>query len=445
MTYAFIVAALLTVTDPTGDTIGNGTLTPPTAAPFRSLSVFDVQQIMVPDEDTLGVVLTMGRVNEPWQAAGGFPLPIIEIYLSSDEGGRDELLPGSSMQLPPERRWNYAFQIAGDQFRMLRGSSDNVTDITEVYNASLSRDDNRFLISSDLEMPDDFTLYGMVGSYDPFSRTGWRPVLEEPSPWAFSSDSQIVPVIDVIAEDFAQQQQAIDSRTLPEIRPPSRQNYWLWVMASGLVFIAAGLVGRFTVRTETTANESLEAPSDASAQETDEETTEAATNTTTSEPSPAPAGNRDDLDGVAVPNYQRLNVPYKLPSMQPRKGAAKTPASAAQTAEETLAAKKPEQANSKGLIDTETVPPDTAPDVSEETIGEASTGPDDGAQQVQASALRDWLDFDFDDDEQLELDEDDDTWSRQPARADDAESANNEDSDAEDTETVKEGAGSSRR
>lgn len=245
-----LLAAILSVSDPAGDAIGNGSLEPPTAVVYRTPGVFDAQKFEVLDTPDFGFSLTMGQLNNPWNLPNGFSLPVIEIYLDTHEGGSATLLPGSGMMLPESSSWRYAFKLTGDNFQMLSAEpgSESYVDVTEAFGASLKVEGNTLTVTTDLARPDEFSIYGMVGGYDPFTDYGWRPVQTAASPWAFSSESQTVRVVDVIADKFSQQRTAISSGVLPEIRAATHSNSWLLVTAAGLLVSLVGVIGRFTVK-----------------------------------------------------------------------------------------------------------------------------------------------------------------------------------------------------
>lgn len=245
MTPVLLLTALLSVADPQGDAIGQGNLTPPTAVEFRAPGIFDVQHIDVLDEASFGFELTMGQLTNPWQLPNGFSFPIIEIYLSTHSSGQTALLPGSNMNLAAGQRWNYAFRITGDEFEVYRATDQALpSNVTELVGARLELHGNVLRVHTNITMPERFSVFGMVGSYDPFTETGWRAVTAEPSPWAFSSREPSVPVIDVIADSFGMQRAALAQGVLPEIRSAVRHDGWLIVAAVGFVFMLIGSVGQ---------------------------------------------------------------------------------------------------------------------------------------------------------------------------------------------------------
>ena len=250
MIHALILASLLTLHDPAGDAFGNGNLLPPTDVVFRTPGVFDAQLFEVLDTPTLSLRLTLGRLNNPWSLPYGFSLPIIEFYLDTGAEGERDLLPGSGMNLPPGVTWNYALHITGESFTVLAPGAEagHPLDITDSVGARLSVEGDTIVVTTELPRPARFSLYGMVGSYDFFDPTGWRPVAPEPTAGAFGSPTQRVRVVDVLTEDLASQVHAIDTGILPEIRPPVRRDGWLQLMGLGVLLALVGVVGRFFVR-----------------------------------------------------------------------------------------------------------------------------------------------------------------------------------------------------
>ena len=239
---ALVLAALLSVTDPPGDAHGLG-LTAPTATLLRQQGAFDIRKLEVLDRETLTLTVTLGGVGG---GVGAAPQEILEVYLSSgDEGdGTRELLPGSGLQLPPGASWHYAVRIIGDSAQVFSGQGGDRRDVTEPSGARLSVSGSTLTLTTELPLPKRFSVYGMSGSYDPFSPDGWRTLRETPSPWGFSGAAP-TPVLDIVAESAAAQEQALSGTVLPEIRASFAQPGWLLVAGVGVVIALAGVAARF--------------------------------------------------------------------------------------------------------------------------------------------------------------------------------------------------------
>ena len=144
--------------------------------------------------------------------------------------------------------WDVAFQIAGGRLRVFSPDAvGNPVDVTASLGARLTQAGDTLTVSTNLTMPRRFSLYGMTGSYDPFSVSGWRNVSPTPSPWHFSSPSQARPVIDVMADDPTLQARAIQSGVLPEIRTSFQQRRWLFLAVAGALIALLGFVLRLLV------------------------------------------------------------------------------------------------------------------------------------------------------------------------------------------------------
>ena len=264
-------ASLLSLSDPLGDAVGNGSLAAPTAERFNSS--FDLGHITVLDEETFTFRLELAapaarnstqntqNIAQTMDSVG----PIIEIYLDSEPGGAKALLPGSEMRLAVGG-WEVAFQIVGGRLRVFTPDASGNPELNSAFGARLTREGSALFVTTQLETPRRFSLYGMLGSYDPFSENGWRGVSLEPAPWRFSSPTQTRPVIDVIADNSTLQTRAINSGVLPEIRTSFRQERWLLLASGGMLVALIGFALRFTAKPRTPES----APLDEAAETKDE-------------------------------------------------------------------------------------------------------------------------------------------------------------------------------
>ena len=231
---ALFVAALLNVTDPAGDAGRN--LTPPTAAAFRQEGAFDLRNVTVYRTQTLTFSVTLGN-----QAR--FPGAILELYFgnSPDEApGTGALLPGSALRLPAGASWRYAFRVVGNRVQVFRGQGGVATDVTEASGARLSTSGTTLTVATRLPVPAPLSVYGIAGSYDPFSSSGWRTLRAEPSPWGFAGTAAS-PVLDVLADTPEVQARALEQGVLPEVRASVSKLGWLALAGVGALLAFAGL------------------------------------------------------------------------------------------------------------------------------------------------------------------------------------------------------------
>lgn len=242
MVSMFALATLLTLTDPAGDALGTGTLSTPTATTMRDREAFDIVNVSVPEGEGFALTVGLGRASER------FPQAILEFYLSDteSEGGTATLLPGSGMRLPEGERWLYAVRLIGDSVQVFEGRSGQAVQVTEAAGARLEVSGTTFSLRTRLPLPRHFSLYGVAGSYDPFSQTGWRQLRDEASPWGYAG-SQSYPVLDVVADSAALQAQALESGVLPEIRASFSESGWLLLSGAGVVLALGGLAVRLTL------------------------------------------------------------------------------------------------------------------------------------------------------------------------------------------------------
>jgi hypothetical protein len=240
------LAVLLTLTDP-GSDLGNGQVRPPTAAVGRPNGALDITQFQLYNSEAITFSLTLTSLANPFELKNGFTFPIIEIYIDDQSGtGSETLLPGSGMRLPTGASWKYAYKLTGDTLQVFEATGSNSwQDVTTRYPTKLTTQGTTLIVSSSVPGPEKPDFYGMVGSYNSFSETGWTPMSRSESPWAYSSETQIPAALDVIAPTFEAQQTALDTGVLPAIRPPRPVNPWIFVMVGGVLIAVAGVVLRF--------------------------------------------------------------------------------------------------------------------------------------------------------------------------------------------------------
>ena len=293
MAVLLALASVLALGDLIGDALGDGSLTPPTAAVLETVGGFDLETVEILDGETLSVQI--GMVSVPSQ------LTLIEVYLDVEDGGANATLPGSGMSLPEGSGWEYALRITRD------GATAFVVDAQETESTpgseydevpvELTRNGRVLTVHTPFAAPTRPNTFAVVGLFDPFGETPWRPLASQPSPWAFSSHQAKYPVVDLLAATEAAQQEALELGILPVPEPPQQRSPWMAIMVVGIVLAAAGLTVRVlhpwvlptrSAREQAVPDEGPTAP----AKEPTEEESEASP---LAEPEATPAADRTDL------------------------------------------------------------------------------------------------------------------------------------------------------
>jgi len=335
---ALAVMGTVTISDPTGDAVGDGTIVAPTAPRYANSAIFDLQDVSLerrhgaatgsivllpagspagspgegdagsPDaaDDSAGgevgadqrdgpaagttelgwldgggsvVRVTLGAIELSESTALGFGSVVIDLYLDGAPGGRQVTLDGPGMLLPSGRGWEYAVRLTPDGATGYRyvapdeadGAAvpvDPSTDVTQANEGveagaesgqrneptaafehvpvGVTLQGARLSVETPWDFPGEVMIYALTGVHDPFNPTGWRPLADAPSPWAYSGGEQVVPVIDLLAPNQGAQEHALRTGILPLPLAPGRDAgaLWLVLMAVGLAVAAAGLVLR---------------------------------------------------------------------------------------------------------------------------------------------------------------------------------------------------------
>ena len=296
MNFAALVALLaITLTDPTGDAIGDGSLVPPTSTVYANVAMFDLQGVELEvDPDGAAVLrVTLGALGTSASAVGDESavadadeaspeeneairqgeaeqfevsglLAIVDVYLDTGAGGADQTLRGPNMLLPVGAGWHHAVRFSAEgawgvtyagaeaQEGAPEAGPEQLAEPQTLTHVPLNIERSGNVLSVALPWQFDpeaqVDIYAMTGVHDPFSTSGWRALSESPSPFAFSGGEQIVPVVDLLAVDAETQAAALRSGVLPT---PARSagmslplSPWLWLMVAGLALALFGLVLR---------------------------------------------------------------------------------------------------------------------------------------------------------------------------------------------------------
>lgn len=299
--------AALSVTDPTGDSVGDGTIVAPTAPRYANSAIFDLHDVdltsqpaaaagaaagAVPtDAGTSELRVTLGAIDRTESTALGFGSMVLDVYLDAVPGGHDTTLAGPDMLFPTGQGWEYAVRVtpdgatgyvfvghpdgstdaaggvlvdepgagqgnrSGDEDAPSGADQDDLDDesvsgeqetVFETVPVGVFIDGSTISIELPWSLPESTVVYALTGVHDPFNPSGWRPLAASPSPWAYSGGEQVVPVIDLLAPDQDAQVRALRTGVLPQPSVPVGASgvVWLVLMGVGVVVALAGLLLR---------------------------------------------------------------------------------------------------------------------------------------------------------------------------------------------------------
>ena len=244
---------LLNLSDPSNDGYGDGTLLPPTDIIYRSVSAIDIVDFEIKNSPKLSFSISFSDLDKA-NLKNGFSLPIIEVYFqdSANSNLSNQLLPGSGMRLAENSTWHYAFQITGDYIKAFENTpSGGIKDISLNHLLEITVDGNTINVSTDIATKKNLQSYLIAGNYSAFNKTGWKEISRQANPWAYSSPSQSVAVVDLFAATPEIQKQAIDSAILPAVEAPKDgRNLWRGLMIWGLVLAILGFLAKFLAKSK---------------------------------------------------------------------------------------------------------------------------------------------------------------------------------------------------
>jgi hypothetical protein len=224
-----------------GDALGAG-LTPPTASRYADPNWYDLLDVRWATNDGGTAVLEIELAAIDPDA----PLlqPIVDAYLMHPEGAGRATLPGTDLAMPEGVGWTVA----------VRTTSEGAWAWSPVEGAQASaRPLTTAIVGRTVQVvwPGDLTREGawvaVSGVYDPFSEHGWRPLTEDPSPWAFAGPPGTPPVVSIVpgGDDALLRVHATGRLPRGAVRSPTGPvSAWWWWMAAGLALGVAGLAWR---------------------------------------------------------------------------------------------------------------------------------------------------------------------------------------------------------
>jgi hypothetical protein len=118
---AAAATVLFSVSDPQGDSLGDGGYRLPAAR--SDAAQLDLRTFTASDQDgKLQLRLTMGGVRNPDKAPNGFSLPVIDVFMGQGRGGQEKL-GSTGFRSTPNRGWKYHLRVSPWTASLERDSS----------------------------------------------------------------------------------------------------------------------------------------------------------------------------------------------------------------------------------------------------------------------------------------------------------------------------------
>lgn len=233
-----------------GDAFGDGSLLPPTSPRFADPAWYDIVSVELFDTDPISLRLTLGAVDDAGGTVVGLTQPVVEVYLAEAQGGVEALLPGSGLSMPLGTGWRFAVRVSGDGAWGWAADEFGSIDLDAPVALEAHVSGRELTVLTPFARPEGpLEVYAVSGVYDPFSPTGWRGLSRTPSPWAFSSETQRFPVVDVYPGDAAARADALARGELPRTARPAGvygpgAAPWLGAMGLGVLLALVGVLLR---------------------------------------------------------------------------------------------------------------------------------------------------------------------------------------------------------
>ncbi len=188
-------------------------------------------------EGRLLLKVRLARYPNPLGGPLGFSLATVALFLDTEEGGEEELVPG--LKTPPGEGWEVGFFLTG--FGVEKRTSSG-----EKSPAKAWREGEWVVVDTGLS-PRGYGVYAGVGLFDPFAPGYLRPASPSGGPWTLLAPPGSPPLVDLLAENPLDQARAYESGVLKPLRPggpPLRREGLLAFALGGVSLVLAFLLRR---------------------------------------------------------------------------------------------------------------------------------------------------------------------------------------------------------
>lgn len=224
-------------------------LEPPTQPGYSDEARYRILDVQAQVEGGVleGWSVTMGALEQGSQT--GLQAAVLELYYVLPSGGRAETLAGSGLRFAGSFGWVLAVRISAEGAWLFVRNQAGLFDPPRALDVVVVGD--TLWVPVGEQVAAGGVNVAVSGVYDPFAADGWRRFSRAPSPWAFSGDPTMFPVVDVFPHRAdvlsiarAQGEWRVTSGGLGG--SPAVGLAWFWVLA-GVLFSVSGLWIRYRV------------------------------------------------------------------------------------------------------------------------------------------------------------------------------------------------------
>lgn len=189
------------------DDFGPGTYEYPQNEIFQNKgNLFDIRVFTILESDRYYLFrFNFSNLTDPWNAEHEFSLPLIELYIDNDQGGKSSpFYQGANVTFEEDFKWNKFIKLSGWWVRLFTPNSKekdvfNLNEISaedpyQAETAEVTAENNTIdlkIAKSELGLLDNSKLVLLIGSFDPFGYDHFRSFTDEKSSWQIYAETEL--------------------------------------------------------------------------------------------------------------------------------------------------------------------------------------------------------------------------------------------------------------
>lgn len=169
-----MAAALFSLPDPAADAHGDGSYVLPSQPALRE-SAFDIRSLRAENAGgKLQLVISLGSVENPWHAAGGWSGVTLDIFVKTQSGG-DTALADLGLITPGDSGWQEHYRLNGFETLHERVPDGQDKPVTLNDHPQLSLRGTDITLLTQLPASEHYAYWVTSSAYTPFNASGVLP------------------------------------------------------------------------------------------------------------------------------------------------------------------------------------------------------------------------------------------------------------------------------